>query len=159
MEYALTVHQPLALVPNTISCNWKCLWNRPAHRVGVVYVKPASWVHSTYDEFTAEIQTRDEYGPYTVFGSVRRKRIDATCLRACRIFNDIGSSILYGENTFIFNPTGPSKYASPPSMAYDGTIIRPSMPSISKGGYIILHFFDSYTQSGPRMQASSKLSN
>ncbi|CZR64051.1 uncharacterized protein PAC_13948 [Phialocephala subalpina] len=67
----------------------------------------------------AWIRHKDENGQYTEMRYINRKLIDASCLRACQSFFDIGQRILYNMNSFEFGMTNTDWNSCPPSRIGD----------------------------------------
>ncbi|KAM0145934.1 hypothetical protein ACHAQE_011002 [Botrytis cinerea] len=47
-------------------------------------------------------ELNDEAGPYIQMRNILRPMIDASCLRACKVFNGYGTEMLYRHNNFTF---------------------------------------------------------
>jgi hypothetical protein len=67
----------------------------------------------------------DEDGEYTEYRKFERAAIDATCLRTCKHFRDIGIQKLYSKNTFYFLMCNGTIHSSPPTLLLNDTTVRP----------------------------------
>lgn len=76
--------------------------------------------------FLTFTKCHDEDGEYTEYRVFNRAAIDATCLRACKNFRDIGMQKLYSKNPFYFLMCNGTIHRSQSTLLLDGTTIRPN---------------------------------
>ncbi|KAK0111536.1 hypothetical protein ONS95_001890 [Cadophora gregata] len=98
LELCLTVSRPLSLQPNMTTSGSTAYFQKKNHTI--ITPSPFNNGGSRKDKPFVRVARQDDYGPYTELRRLYRAAIDATCLRACKKLNNIGSELLYGRNEF-----------------------------------------------------------
>lgn len=133
----------MTLGPLAVPCNLVTWFNRPhfeirgGYRTHISSEESASEIVDNDDPCglptLAWIPRQDEAGQYTEMRYINRKIIDASCLRACRAFLNIGQCILYNANSFEFAMMNTDWNSCPPS--WDGGEFGRYRPCPSKPGH------------------------
>lgn len=116
LEKALTAPEGCAVAPETGRISWAEKWRSPQYTFQTPFNTYPPTGEGFWKENTRQIARtihQDEEGTYTLLRSVVQHRIDATLLRASKIFHKIGTEILYRRNIFGFSPTITRKLRSP----------------------------------------------
>ena len=116
LELCVIVEVPTALQPHAVTCNWKRFFQQPDF--SLVTPGPSDEDEEVQERPFMKVARQDNDGAYTELRRLYRAAIDATCLRACKTFNAVGSELLYGKNEFHFEMVNTSFYASPPSLLH-----------------------------------------
>lgn len=127
LEWALVPGSD-AIQPMMVTSNWKKNW-RSQSLVIVSCADAEGRISGASDHVVPSIMiTRrhnEKVGEYMEYRCVNRAAIDATCLRACKSFFEIGMKKLYSKNTFAFNMCNGYIHTSPPTLLNNGHILRP----------------------------------
>jgi hypothetical protein len=109
-----------------VTSNWKTEWS--AQRHNIIFSNKLRWVSLNQCDHICHSITfsrrHDEDGEFIEYREVERAAIDATCLRACRAFFDVGMKMLYSNNTFGFAMCNGSYHQSPPTLLHN-EVLRP----------------------------------
>ncbi|KAH9207648.1 hypothetical protein DL95DRAFT_468500 [Leptodontidium sp. 2 PMI_412] len=105
IRFSVCVERSVSLCPMTVTCNWRRLWSQ--HHYKLVHIQSI-----------IQVQHRDREGSYTEIRNATRIAIDASCLRACKAFEEVGSKLLYGDNEFYFSMTCTDWEGYPPSVLH-----------------------------------------
>ncbi|KAI9642457.1 hypothetical protein NHQ30_009262 [Ciborinia camelliae] len=128
-KYALILPDGF-LSPRLVTSNWRKVYSEPKYIV--TFPEPKferehipdnirwSFPYNIeyFDHFLPSLKRRslhDKNGPYTELTRILRPNIDATLLRTCKAFHELGSEMLYGKNILTFDLGNPSIETSPPS--------------------------------------------
>jgi hypothetical protein len=127
LEWAL-VPGSAAVQPFTVTSNWKTEWSSQRH--GIQEGNDMSENHpSFYTHLSSSLsftKCHDEDGEYTEYRKFNRAAINATCLRTCKNFLDIGMQKLYSKNTFYFLMCNGTIHRSPPTLLLNESTVRPN---------------------------------
>ncbi|EPE33381.1 hypothetical protein GLAREA_06394 [Glarea lozoyensis ATCC 20868] len=107
-RFALVLPEEALITPLVITTNWKRHFSQPRFEIYNRHEK---------NEDPHEIlrfNRKDDKGKYIQLRYLQVPAIDATFMRTCKTLHQIGSSILYGQNKFIF-PTEGRKLGWQPS--------------------------------------------
>ncbi|KAH6715927.1 hypothetical protein BKA61DRAFT_672209 [Leptodontidium sp. MPI-SDFR-AT-0119] len=125
IRFSVCVERSVSLCPMTVTCNWRRLWSQ--HHYKLVHSKMSGgWSRSLrtkrYEQLEVQsiiqVQHRDREGSYTEIRNATRIAIDASCLRTCKAFEEVGSKLLYGDNEFYFSMTCTDWEGCPPSVLH-----------------------------------------
>jgi hypothetical protein len=112
LEWAL-VPGSAAVQPHMLTCYWKTELHPQGH--GVQRVNKPYQAHNTgLGSSIVFIKRHDGEGEYNKLRIANRATIDATLIRACKYFRDMGMKMLYSKNTFHFGMCNTAFYPCPP---------------------------------------------
>ncbi|KAM0125039.1 hypothetical protein ACHAP3_010011 [Botrytis cinerea] len=128
-KHALVALPGNVVFPNVMATNWKKRYIEPSHKIYEIgqgfepYYsddghRPWPYSPSYFDNSHASFQRkklRDKKGSYVELQRILRPQIDATLLRTSKTFREIGSTLLYRQNTFSFGMACESMEKSSPS--------------------------------------------
>ncbi|KAM0135625.1 hypothetical protein ACHAO1_004979 [Botrytis cinerea] len=128
-KHALVALPGNVVLPNAMATNWKKRYIEPSHKIYEIgqgfepYYsddghRPWPYSPSYFDNSHASFQRkklRDKKGSYVELQRILRPQIDATLLRTSKTFREIGSTLLYRQNTFSFGMACESMEKSSPS--------------------------------------------
>lgn len=108
LRYALVLEPYEELRPITNTSNLKKKLVVPDYQTIQEYWDLLKYPSHIRGPFMSWTEMQDVEGSYTELRHIYRKPIDATLLRVNKFFNRVGSSMLYGDNTFSL-PMTPKK--------------------------------------------------
>ncbi|TGO63500.1 hypothetical protein BOTNAR_0099g00270 [Botryotinia narcissicola] len=102
--------------PNLLATNWKKRYIEPSHKINVIgqdyepYYsddghRPWPYNPAYFDSSHVSFKRktlRDKKGKYVELQRILRPQIDATLLRTCKLFHEVGFILLYRHNMFCF---------------------------------------------------------
>ncbi|KAI9645145.1 hypothetical protein NHQ30_005879 [Ciborinia camelliae] len=117
LGYALILDEDVGcLAPHALTCNRPGLhYQEACYKIGhVIHTGTIQKKSPPFDTYRNRLfeggqqslkisKLSDEHGSYVQLQRILRPVVDASCLRACKIFNGIGSEILFRQNTFTFD--------------------------------------------------------
>lgn len=105
-----------ALIPQIATTNWKREFSGSPHH---------TTSQDCYTTTEVGVLTMTVHGRLLVLRKVHQSQIDATCLRVCKAWNQMGGTLLYCLNCYEFGTNNPTRDESPGSWI-DGSLWRPS---------------------------------
>ncbi|TGO28063.1 hypothetical protein BPAE_0032g00050 [Botrytis paeoniae] len=135
-KHALVALPGNVISPNLLATNWKKRYIEPSHKIYITgqdfepYYsndghRPWPYNPSYFENSLLYIQRKtlhDKKGKYVELQRILRSQIDATLLHTCKVFHEIGSTLLYRHNTFHFGMANESMEKSSPSWIGNGHI-------------------------------------
>ncbi|TGO36024.1 hypothetical protein BHYA_0137g00030 [Botrytis hyacinthi] len=128
-KHALVALPGTVVSPNLLATNWKKRYIEPSHKIHVTGQefephysddghRPWPYNPAYFDNSHVSFKRktlRDENGKYVELQRILRPQIDATILRTCKLFHEVGSILLYRQNSFRFGMASETMEKSSPS--------------------------------------------